>query len=138
MKTLTFISRGQPLLAAGLVVSLNGSAHEYTNGILGPTASATDYHQVSCAPETEVLEFQLRSPRVSGSPPVSAQIQVQDKSLAVTTHANQPEMNVPGGNSRYHITVVKNGPGRARYDFSYHCYGDNQHTDTELNTPQNQ
>ncbi len=129
--------------------ALTVSAHD-ASGSLGADPTATDLHLVTCFNDgggvPDHLLFELNGGLPSTAPTVSAQIQIPDKLIAMSTTdpvngdaGSSPTLEVPGGATSYYVTIDKTSSGAANYSFTYHCESrSGEHTGTSLTTLQNQ
>lgn len=130
-------------------ISSNALAHDL-DGVLGPSASASDYYQIQCFDNKEgagparELELQLRAIN-SAAPVVSMQVSRQETNTiySATDRAGgdsdpSPSIVAEHGDGYYYLMINKTLEGVQSYHITYHCVSDAGHAGTEIQTIQSQ
>lgn len=130
-------------------ISSNALAHDL-DGVLGPSASASDYYQIQCFDNKEgagparELELQLRAIN-SAAPVVSMQVSRQETNTiySATDRAGgdsepSPSIVAEHGDGYYYLIINKTLEGVQGYHITYHCVSDAGHAGTEIQTIQSQ
>lgn len=136
MKTLKSLG-----LFAIILFSSVAQAHDYS-GDLGQEKAATDFHAISCGSGTDTLFFDLISYDASSSDTLVTASVISGNAFSVTdpisTDVNKSiGIDVPTTDGVL-LLIGKNKAGRVGYTIDFHCEGGGEHTETDLNTLQNQ
>jgi hypothetical protein len=136
------------MLLFGLI-PFNGFAHD-VDGVLGPSASASDYYQIQCyddkqgAGPSKELELTLLTMN-TGAPELSMQVSREETNTVYSAtdpiggdSVSSPPIVAAHGDGYYYVMVNKTLEGVQRYHINYHCLSDDGHAGTEIVTIQNQ
>jgi len=131
------------------VISFNTLAHDL-DGVLGPSASASDYYQIQCyddkqgAGAARELELTLLT-MSSAAPVVSMQVSRQETNTvySATDRAGgdsepSPSIVAEHGDGYYYLMINKTLEGVQNYHITYHCVSDAGHAGTEIQSIQSQ